>query len=269
MITSYPAPASCGEKHDPTSHLLPPRPVAIPSPGSWRYNSGGRSRGQFALAMAISIAVHGAIVAGSLIARNRPKPVKHVVEAPVIRLAIPEMKDLEPPEVVADDTAPPVTDLAVPVPMQADLPSLPRPNDFVQPLNFSSLLEQPDLSQAKLTVIPDQYIRGTRIADSIGKIFDLADLDRHPEPVLQPAPAYPHSLRRDGLSATVLVEFIVTVDGRVVEPIIAGTTHDGFNDAAITGVNRWKFRAGVKGGRKVNVRMRVPIVFKVLDGDIE
>jgi hypothetical protein len=30
-------------------------------------------------------------------------------------------------------------------------------------------------------------------------------------------------------------------------------------------VSRWKFRAGIKAGRKVNTRMRVPIVFKILD----
>jgi periplasmic protein TonB len=72
-------------------------------------------------------------------------------------------------------------------------------------------------------------------------------------------------MRREGLSATVVVEFIVDADGRVLEPAVTETTHTAFNDAAVAGVARWKFRAGQRGGRKVNVRMRVPIQFRVVD----
>lgn len=39
----------------------------------------------------------------------------------------------------------------------------------------------------------------------------------------------------------------------------------GFNEAAVQGVAKWKFRAGVRGGRKVNTQMRVPIVFRFDD----
>jgi protein TonB len=72
-------------------------------------------------------------------------------------------------------------------------------------------------------------------------------------------------MRREAESATVAVEFIVDVNGRVLDPVVSESTNSGFNDAALAGVSRWKFRAGVKAGRKVNTRMRVPIVFKILD----
>ena len=55
------------------------------------------------------------------------------------------------------------------------------------------------------------------------------------------------------------------MNGRVLEPVVTESTNYGFNDAALAGVSRWKFRAGMKSGRKVNTRMRVPIVFKLLD----
>jgi len=35
--------------------------------------------------------------------------------------------------------------------------------------------------------------------------------------------------------------------------------------AAYDGVRQWRFRPGMKGGRKVNVRMQVPIVFRIVE----
>ncbi len=262
MTTAYPTPtqpALLTVKSDP-----PARPAAAPAAGSWRYPDRRQPRVLVVLACLISASLHAGLFFG--VTRAKPKVVAVQDEnQTLIRLEIPQLKELEEPEPApTEDTAPPQDNL-VPVPMQADLPSLPQPHDFVQPLNFASLLEKPDLSKSNITAIPEHFTRAGRIAESIGKIFNLDDLDRHPEPVLQPSPTYPISQRRDGLSANVIVEFIVDVNGRVLEPIVIDTTHQGFNDAAIAGVSRWKFRAGIKTGRKVNVRMRVPIVFKVLD----
>jgi len=216
-------------------------------------------------AVLVSLGLHALLLLGPKLLTKKPRATVAVESPPVIRLVVPDLKELDEPEVVdlRETESPP--DLAIPVPMQADLPSLPTPNDFVQPLNIASLLEQPDLSRTNLTVIPEHYLRATRIAERIGKIFNLEDLDRIPEPVFQPAPNYPHSMRREGLSATVMVEFIVDLNGRVLEPAITESTHTAFNDAAVAGVARWKFRAGVKGGRTVHTRMRVPIVFTLAE----
>ena len=264
MITDYPTPfATWSERKEET--CTPPWPTAAVADGSWRYHPRRVSRFTVVAAALISAAVHASLFFGSLLITKKAAPGARVEEVPVVRLALPDLKELEEPEIAAnDDTTPPV-DLAVPVPMQADLPTLPQPSDFVQQLNFASLLEQPDLSMAKLSVIPEHFARASRIAESIGKIFNLEDLDRHPDPVLQPSPTYPFAHRREGTSATVIVEFIVDVQGKVLEPVVTDSSHSGFNEAALTGVSRWKFRPGMKSGRKVNVRMRVPIVFKLAD----
>ena len=60
------------------------------------------------------------------------------------------------------------------------------------------------------------------------------------------------------------VEFVVTAEGRVVNVIAVDTTHHGFNDSAIKAVGKWKFKPGVKNGRKVNTRMAVPINFNII-----
>jgi protein TonB len=243
-----------------------PRP-ASPSPtnpipaGAWRYACQRRSRAAFLTAVALSGVLHAGLFLGIGI---KQQPAPQPVTRPVleISLVIPEVKELEPePETFSNEMSNTSPELSIAVPMQADLPQLPRPSDFIQKIDFSSLLERPDLSEAKIMSIPDTARRGTRIVENIGSIFNLADLDRAPEPVFQPAPAYPNMMKRDTYSATVVVEFVVTAEGRVTNAFASDSTHPGFNDAATTGVMKWKFRPGQKAGRKVNTRMRVPIVF--------
>ena len=148
--------------------------------------------------------------------------------------------------------------------MQADLPSMPQPTDFVQQIDFASLVEKPDLAQAKLLSIPEGD-RRSRAMEGLGKVFNLADLDRIPEALFQPPPVFPAALKHDVSSASVTVEFVVDTNGVVVNAYVTDTSHVGFNVAATTGVSRWKFRPGMRGGRKVNTRMRVPINFKLIE----
>jgi len=149
--------------------------------------------------------------------------------------------------------------------MQADLPQIPTPTDFVQQIDFSSLVERPDLSSVKLWTIPDNIRRGGKSGEGFANIFNLADLDRAPVPVMQPAPIYPAAMKKLGASATVMVEFIVDVEGRVQNAVATESSYPSFDDAAVLGVQKWRFRPGLRGGAKVNTRMRVPILFHVTD----
>src|SRR5690606_39240456 len=126
--------------------------------------------------------------------------------------------------------------------------------DFVQQHDFETMVEQPNLSVTNIAVIPEHISRGGKLGDGLGTIFNLADLDRAPVPVFQPAPMFPPQLKQEGVSATVRVEFIVTAEGRVVNVMAVDSTHHGFNDAAIKAVGKWKFKPGIKNGRRVNTR---------------
>jgi protein TonB len=217
------------------------------------------------LAASLSVALHAGLILG---VGRAPKTIASATpaEIPTIRLTIPELKDLEEPEPASVEDAPPPAEMPTLVPMQADLPQIPSPSDFVQPLDFSSLIERPDFSQLTVMSVPERFHGGTgRIAQSIGAIFNLADLDRIPEPIFQPAPMFPHLMRRENLEGIVVVEFIVDTEGRAINATVCESLYPGFNDAAIKGVAKWKFRPGVRGGRKVNTRMRVPISFKLAD----
>jgi periplasmic protein TonB len=181
-----------------------------------------------------------------------------------VRILAPEqLKKLEDVEPLPADSAAEVVERRQIVPVLPDVPRVPVPADFVQRVDYDSLV-RPELNTTGITVIPGDVIRGVT-RDARLTIFNPGDLDRVPEPVARPAPVFPAHLKREGESATVTVEFVVDVDGRVVHPVVVQTTHPGFNDAALQGVARWRFRAGMRGGQKVNTRMIVPIVFTLRD----
>lgn len=243
-----------------------PTPVARPSAspvGSSRYPGLPRSRKFATIGVSISVVLHVAIFFGIRPAPKKAAPTKNenVIE---LSLTMPEIKELEESEPEPSESGE-VTDHKVWMPMQMDLPQLPQLGDFVQQLDFSSFIERQDLNQEKMWSIPEN-MRGGKVGGNIGNIFNLRDLERPPAPIYQPAPDYPIAMRRDAIDARVVVEFIVSSRGEVVNAFVISSSHSAFDDAALAGVSRWKFRAGLRGGRKVNTRIQVPILFRIVNG---
>ncbi|HEX2852321.1 MAG TPA: energy transducer TonB [Opitutaceae bacterium] len=241
-----------------------PRPmVQAPAGGSCRYPGLPRSRKFVSVGVGISAALHIAIFFGI-----RPEPKKaaalrneHVIE---LSLTMPDLKELEEPDPEPSEAAD-TTDLRVWVPMQMDLPQLPQLHDFVQQLDFSSFVDRTDLNKDKMWSIPEN-MRGGKLGGNVGNIFNLRDVERAPSPIFQPPPDYPSAMRREAIDAQVVVEFIVSSRGEVVNAFVISSTHHAFEDAALAGVGKWKFRPGLRGGRKVNTRLRVPILFRIVEG---
>lgn len=242
-----------------------PRAAAIDE-SSLKYSCPRRTKFAVLTAVLISAGIHTGLLFGL---RPLPRPARKAVaeEKPVIALSIPQLKDLEEPEPEPNrDDAGAKPDLGSPAPMLADIPQIPTPTDFVQPIDFSTLVDRPDFSQTKIFVIPEHISRSGRSATGNGgDIFNLADLDRIPEVIFQPSPIFPQSQKQYVTAASVSVLFIVTTEGRVDDIIVEQSTHSGFEEAATTAVKQWRFRPGLKGGRKVNTRMVVPINFKIVD----
>lgn len=237
-----------------------------PPPGrgaaeSVRYDSNPRPRWIVPVAAITSASLHVALL---LCFNGSHKPAVLVEERPTLtlNLGFHELKDLEEPEPEPTSDLTERVDPGVLVPMQADVPQVSLPTDFIQSVDFSSLVEQPDLSHAKVVTIPEHIGRHGKIGEGLGKIFDLSDLDRAPVPTLQTAPNVPGFIQRDGVVVTVKVEFVVTSEGNVVNTIVRDSTDRRCDEAATIGVSKWKFKPGIKGGRKVNTRMLAPIVFK-------
>ena len=54
-------------------------------------------------------------------------------------------------------------------------------------------------------------------------------------------------------------------NGDVREAYAIRSTQREFEAAAVQAVSKWKFRPGKKGGRNVNTKMQVPIVFSITE----
>lgn len=96
------------------------------------------------------------------------------------------------------------------------------------------------------------------------EIFEIGDLDQLPRPRRQMPPAFPPNALRMGLNGRVLLEFIITAEGRVINTKVVSSSDPIFESYAIDAVRNWVFTPGEKDGKKVNTRTRVPIPFNVL-----
>jgi len=92
-------------------------------------------------------------------------------------------------------------------------------------------------------------------------ILSLTQLDERPKVIEQISPAYPRALKDDGLTGQAEIEFIVSRDGAVLFPRVVSATHEDFGWAAAVAVAQWRYQPPLKGGRNVDVRMTVPILF--------
>jgi len=90
--------------------------------------------------------------------------------------------------------------------------------------------------------------------------------ERLPAPVFQSRPIYPLSLRYLKVGGEVVVDFVVSTEGRVVGAKAIRSTLPHFEVAAVAAVERWLFKPGVKNHQYVDTHMQVPVVFS-LAGD--
>ncbi|MEX0289347.1 MAG: energy transducer TonB [Flavobacteriaceae bacterium] len=98
-----------------------------------------------------------------------------------------------------------------------------------------------------------------------GDPFQAFDPDDHPPiPILKYAPAYPTDLFEQGIEGTVTALFVVSKEGKVSNIEIESTPDARFNDAVTFVLKFWRFYPAEINGEKVNVRVRLPIPFKIM-----
>jgi protein TonB len=228
-----------------------------PPAGSWRYPSAPKTHWTFAVAIVAAVSLHAAMFYGF-----ETKPARKAAVAPqraeqVIQMEMPPLPPEEtedkPTELVEEQTT------TVAVPQLADVPSAVALTEFSQSIDLRPKAEV-DATAFKSMTIPVNHGRGGSGLGNGGTIFNLSDLDRVPQAVAQPSPRAPQT---PGLeNGVVRVSFIVDAEGNVREPKVVESTNSEFEKTAIQGVQRWKFRPGMKGGRKVATLMEVPIRFQ-------
>jgi protein TonB len=218
-------------------------------------------RKELLIGVAVSVGVH----AGFLLGFNQPSVAKKKAVGPqdeVIQIEMPTIPP-EPPEKRTDELPPDedATPVSFAPPSLVDIPNIVPNATFVQQV---APPPPPGLEQAKgVVTIPPT--RPTGFGRGLGQIFDLSQLDQIPVARVQQQPIYPYEMRRAGITGEVNIGFIVDANGDVRDAYLINSTHREFEAPAVQAVGKWKFRPGRRGGRAVNTRMSVPIVFSFND----
>jgi periplasmic protein TonB len=82
-------------------------------------------------------------------------------------------------------------------------------------------------------------------------------------PVRTTAPDYPVALKREGITGVVTVVFSVDEKGNVVDPEVQKSSNQGFEQAALNAIAKWKFRPARQDGVPVRSKLAIPLQFKV------
>jgi len=206
----------------------------------------------------VSALLHGGFFASSYINLKQEVAVVAEEETTIELMPMPEL-DVEEPEIINPEDQEPAEVIEFAPPTQADVPQIPTPDSFVQPL-------QPPPPEnlkpvAGVISIPQSRVQG--LGQGI-EVFDISTLDQRPTPRVQIQPQYPFEMRRAGIEGEVVVEFIVDTNGDVRNPFVVRSSQREFEAAAIQAVSKWKFRPGRRGGRAVNTsRVQQLFSFKI------
>jgi len=175
----------------------------------------------------------------------------------------PEPEELQSQEEPPPDAAQILRDLELPVP--SDAPALEAASlaAIEQALNGQG--GSGDFANA-LTLASGGRIGGTgqpgALDEKLEGAFSMTEIDQVPRAIFQQAPSYPASLRGKKLEGVVSLVFVVDPSGRVSNPRVEKSTHPAFDRPALDAIRQWKFEPGVKGGQRVNCKMRLPIRFQ-------
>jgi TonB family protein len=101
------------------------------------------------------------------------------------------------------------------------------------------------------------------------EVVPADSFDQPPKMIKNVVPQYPFNMQQAGLIGMVDIEFIVDVEGRVINPIIVGSNNPWFERPAIEAILQWKFQPARKDGRAVNCRASQRIQFELYDRSVE
>lgn len=78
---------------------------------------------------------------------------------------------------------------------------------------------------------------------------------------------YPTMAKKADIEGRVYVQFVVNKRGEVENPKIVRGPGAGLNTEALRVIKKAKFQPGIQQGRPVNVRMTMPIIFRIDEDD--
>ncbi len=199
------------------------------------------------IGIGVSLALHSTIWLFSQ--KNEPPKRFAPPKEEVVQFEMPPLEE-DKVEEVEDLTDEPMENIMAP-PSLVDVPSIVPLDSFVQAL---APPPPPGLTPSKGAITIPVTKPGANFGRGIGNLFNIGDLDQQPVARVRQAPTYPYDMRRAGINGSVVVEFIISTEGDVIQTQVIRSSHREFEMPALQAVQKWKFKPGRRRGQVVNVR---------------
>lgn len=214
----------------------------------------------------VAAVMHLGVFGGWFMARTlkpEPPPVMATLEVTTKRVTSPADLGV-PPSLTQDVDAAAVVQAAVtaapsigvpePVPdFQATTSTLATTEQIAEAL---TPVDVSDLRSGADSLIVDESIFETR-GDAVS---DISAVEELPVPINTPAPVYPDLARSGEVEGDVVVQALITREGKVSDVKVV----DGnwvLHDAAITAVKKWTFKPALQQHKPVSVWVEIPLHF--------
>ena len=199
------------------------------------------------IGVVVSLALHSSIY--FLSHKNSAPKRAAAVKEEVVQMEMPPLDD-DKVEKVEDLQDEQVENIMAP-PSLVDVPSVVPVDAFVQQL---APPPPPGLDRSHGAITIPVQKPGANFGKGIGNLFNIGDLDQQPVARVRQAPTYPYDMRRAGINGSVVVEFIISTDGDVIQTQVIRSSHREFEMPALQAVQKWKFKPGRRRGQVVNVK---------------
>lgn len=207
-----------------------------------RFNSGWLS--SFLAALALGAFIFGILPFTTVVSTQRNQ-----------ELALRKTELAAPPPVAEETPPPPPPPEEEPPPEEPPPPAAETP----QQLNLSADLD--NVGGAGGSLLDNLGNLAAGVGADVGDTFDASELDNRPEPVAQPAPAYPRELSKAKIDGRVVIAFVVTEEGRVEDARVENSTRPEFEAPALEAIRKWRFKPGQKEGQPVRTYVKQPLRF--------
>ncbi|PTY06965.1 hypothetical protein DB347_10220 [Opitutaceae bacterium EW11] len=218
---------------------------------------------RFALPVVVAVSVHAALLFGFTNRKPVTDPPPTKTDWILVKNFPPISEDELKPPPEGEPGALPKLKSATGLP---SIPDLPMPTDAPPPFSMEPTRINPGPVDPGVKSIPLGDPSGwNRTGTGSGHIISSEYLDNVPRVRLQVSPEYPATMRHEGRSGEVLVEFVVDESGRVINARILRTSHHDFEGPVLRAVARWRFDSGKRNGVPVKFRMVAPLNFNLGD----
>ena len=199
------------------------------------------------IGIVVSLALHSSIY---FLSHKAPPPKRAaVVKEDVVQMEMPPLEE-EKIEKVEDLHEEQQENIMAP-PSLVDVPSVVPVDAFVQQL---APPPPPGMALSKGAITIPVTKPGANFGHGLSNLFNIGDLDQQPQARVRQAPNYPYDMRRAGINGSVVVEFIISTEGDVIDSRVVKSSHREFEMPALQAVQKWKFKPGKRHGQVVNVR---------------